>query len=155
MVKLEGQLQTPFSLAGRRVWVAGHNGMVGHALVRRLAREQCELLTSSRDQLDLRRQKDTESWLEANRPDVIVLAAAEVGGIIANDTQPAEFIYDNLAIELNVIEAARRIGVTKFLFLGLWAFIRDLLRSRLLKVSSCVGRWNLTNQWDQWRRFRE
>src|SRR5258708_10024630 len=107
-----------FPLAGRRVWVAGHGGMVGQALVRRLARESCELLTCSRQQFDLRRQADVEAWLGDYRPEVVFLAAAKVGGILANDTQPAEFIYDNLAIEINVIEASRRAAVQKLVLLG-------------------------------------
>jgi len=115
---LSGAGQPIFSLAGRRVFVAGHRGMVGSALVRRLAREECEIVTATRDELDLRRQRDVEDWLAAQRPSAVFLAAATVGGILANDTRPAEFIYDNLAIETNVIEGARRVGVDKLMFLG-------------------------------------
>ena len=115
---VSGRLQVPFRLADRRVWVAGHRGMVGQALLRRLSREQCEILTVDRQSLDLRRQRETEEWMAANRPDAVFLAAATVGGIHANDTRPAEFLYDNLLIEANVIDAARRIGVTKLLVLG-------------------------------------
>ncbi|WP_018181629.1 GDP-L-fucose synthase family protein [Kaistia granuli] len=107
-----------FALAGKRVWVAGHRGMVGSALVRRLRREPCEILTVSSSELDLRRQSATEAWIAAMQPDAIVLAAARVGGIAANASHPALFLYDNLAIATNVIEAARRAGVTKLLFLG-------------------------------------
>jgi len=107
-----------YSLAGKRVYVAGHRGMVGSALLRRLARENCEIVTAGRDQLDLRRQTDTERFFEGERPQVVFLAAATVGGILANRDRPADFIYDNLAIELNVIEAARRFGVEKLVFLG-------------------------------------
>lgn len=107
-----------FALRGKRVWVAGHGGMVGSALVRRLQAEDCEILTIGRDQLDLRRQADTEAWVEANRPEVVFLAAATVGGVHANNTRPAEFLYDNLAIATNVIEAARRAQVAKLMFLG-------------------------------------
>ena len=95
-----------FSLAGKRVYVAGHRGMVGSALVRRLGRAGCEILTVGHAALDLRRQKETEAWMEAARPDAVFLAAATVGGILANDTRPGEFLYDNLMIESNVIEAA-------------------------------------------------
>ena len=108
----------PFSLAGKRVWVAGHGGMVGSALVRRLADEKCEVLTVGRDAVDLRRQTETEDWIAENRPEAIFLAAAKVGGIVANDTYPAQFLYDNLAIETNVMEAAHRTGVKKLIFLG-------------------------------------
>src|SRR6187399_1937567 len=96
-----------FDLAGRRVWVAGHRGMVGSALVRRLQRESCETLTVDRKTIDLRRQEAVERWMTEARPDVVILAAATVGGILANDTHPADFLYDNLAIEANIIEAAR------------------------------------------------
>ncbi len=112
------KFECPFRLAGRRVWVAGHGGMVGQALVRRLQREGCEILTADRKVVDLRRQDETEAWIEANRPDAIFLAAAKVGGILANDTRPAEFLYDNLLIQANVIDAAWRSGVKKLIALG-------------------------------------
>lgn len=107
-----------FPLAGKRVWVAGHRGMAGSAIVRRLSRENCTVLTVGRDQVDLRRQAQVEEWLDANRPDAVFLAAATVGGIHANSTRPAEFIYDNLAIQTNIIHGAWRVGVQKLLFLG-------------------------------------
>ncbi len=111
------EFECPFRLANRRVWVAGHGGMVGQALLRRLQKENCILLTAERT-VDLRRQRETEDWLRDNRPDAIFLAAAKVGGILANDTRPAEFLYDNLLIQANVIEAAWRSGVKKLLALG-------------------------------------
>jgi len=107
-----------YPLAGKRVWVAGHTGLVGAALVRRLAREGCEILTVARAEVDLRRQVEVEAWIASAKPDAVFLAAAKVGGIGANTTFPAEFLYDNLAIAANVIEAARRGGVEKLLFLG-------------------------------------
>lgn len=107
-----------FSLAGKRVWVAGHRGMAGGAIVRRLASEGCALLTAGRDELDLRRQADVETWMAAKRPQVVFLAAAKVGGILANSTRPAEFLYENLAIETNVIHSAFEMGVEKLIFLG-------------------------------------
>jgi GDP-L-fucose synthase len=107
-----------FSLQGRRVFVAGHRGMVGSAIVRRLAGEGCEILTVSRSQIDLRRQQPVEDWMQAKRPDVVIVAAATVGGILANSSRPADFIYDNLAIEANLIHAAHNLGVAKLLFLG-------------------------------------
>lgn len=106
-----------FTLSGRKIFVAGHGGMVGSALVRRLKREQCEIVTAPRS-LDLREQADTRAWFEANRPEAVLLAAARVGGIMANSLRPAEFLYDNLAISANVIEAARQHGTIKLLFLG-------------------------------------
>ena len=95
-----------FPLAGRRVFVAGHRGMVGSALVRRLSRESCEILAAGRRQVDLRRQAETEAWLAQARPDAVFLAAATVGGILANDSRPAEFLYDNVAMAANVIEGS-------------------------------------------------
>lgn len=107
-----------FGFKGKRVWVAGHNGMVGSALVRRLEREDCEILTVSHRELDLTRQADTERWIEAERPDVILLAAAKVGGIAANATYPADFLYINMMIAMNVLKAAADFDVEKVLLLG-------------------------------------
>jgi GDP-L-fucose synthase len=107
-----------YPLAGKRVWVSGHAGLVGQALLRRLAREDCELVTIGRAELDQRRQADVDAWMQSVRPDAILLAAGTVGGIMANATRPAEFLYDNLMIASNVIEAARRAAVEKLLFLG-------------------------------------
>ena len=107
-----------YELSGKRIWVAGHTGMVGGACVRRLQAEDCSVLTAGRATVDLRRQSEVEDYLAEARPDAVVLAAAKVGGIHANATRPADFLYDNLAIETNVIEAARRVGVEKLLFLG-------------------------------------
>lgn len=100
------------------MWVAGHRGMVGSALVRRLSSEDCEILTVDRTVLDLRRQDETERWMKSNEPQVVFIAAAKVGGILANSTQPANFLYDNLAIAINIIHCARKMGVEKLLFLG-------------------------------------
>ena len=108
----------PFSLADTRVWVAGHRGMVGAALVRRLARENCEILTADRASVDLTRQAETERWIAEAKPDAIFLAAAKVGGILANDNFPADFLLDNLLIETNILKAAHETGVKKVLFLG-------------------------------------
>lgn len=107
-----------FDLSGRRVWVAGHRGLAGSAIVRRLAREDCEILTATRAELDLLRQSDVNAWMGAQRIDAVFLAAATVGGILANSTRPAEFLYENLVIETNVIHAAWQTGVKKLLFLG-------------------------------------
>jgi Nucleoside-diphosphate-sugar epimerases len=108
-----------FDLAGKRIWVAGHRGMVGSAVLRRLSEMgKSQILTAERDSVDLRRQADVEHWMLHNRPDVVVVAAARVGGIKANHDRPAEFLYDNLAIEMNVIKAAHQAGVSKLLFLG-------------------------------------
>src|SRR5258706_14034174 len=110
--------RVPYSLAGRRVFVAGHTGMVASALLRRLARENCTILTAASADADLRRQTEAESLFVRLRPQAVFLAAARVGGIVANDTSPASFLYDNLMIEANVIEAASPNSVEKLLNLG-------------------------------------
>lgn len=107
-----------YDLAGKRVWVTGHRGMVGGAIVRRLAGEPCEILTVERNELDLCRQDAVEAWMAANKPDAVIMAAAKVGGIHANATYPADFLHDNLVIETNIIDAAFTVGVEKLLFLG-------------------------------------
>jgi GDP-L-fucose synthase len=133
-------------LAGRRVFVAGHRGMVGSALLRRLARAECTILTVER-RLDLRRQDVTEAWFSANRPAVVFVAAARVGGILANDTRPAEFLYDNLMIAGNVIEAARRSGVEKLLFLGSSCIYPRLAPQPMTEDALLSGPLEPTNQW--------
>ncbi len=109
---------TPFTLRNRRVWVAGHRGLAGGAVVRRLIEEGADILVAGRAQLDLRRQAEVEQWMAAHRPEVIVLAAATVGGIGDNAARPADYLFDNLAIQNNVIHGAYRQGVEKLLFLG-------------------------------------
>lgn len=135
------------TLAGKRVWVAGHRGLAGSAIVRRLGREQCEILTLSRDIVDLRRQDAVEQWLLANRPDVVVLAAATVGGILANSTRPAEFLYDNLVIETNVIHGAYRAGVSKLLFLGSSCIYPREAALPISETSLLTGPLEPTNEW--------
>jgi GDP-L-fucose synthase len=135
-----------FPLAGRRVFVAGHRGMVGSALVRRLARTGCTVLTAERS-VDLRRQDATEAWLGAERPEAVFVAAATVGGILANDTRPADFLYDNLMIAGNVIEAARRSGVRKLLFLGSSCIYPRLAPQPMTEDALLSGPLEPTNQW--------
>ena len=113
----DGWLDQSYSLTGKRIWVAGYRGMVGSATVRRLEREGCEIIKPKK-RIDLRAQGDTRAWVKESRADVIVLAAAKVGGIEANRTQPADFLYDNLMIETNIIHAAHAAKVEKLLFLG-------------------------------------
>ncbi|MGE3231466.1 MAG: GDP-L-fucose synthase family protein [Hyphomicrobium sp.] len=141
------RIDPPFALAGRRVFVAGHGGMVGSALMRRLGRESCEILTGRRAEADLRRQAETEAMLAAKRPDVVIVAAATVGGILANSTRPAEFIYDNLAIVTNLIEAARRIGVTKLLFLGSSCIYPRDAAQPMGEAALLTGPLEPTNEW--------
>lgn len=107
-----------FDLSGKRIYVAGHRGMVGAALCRRLGSEPCEVLTADRAALDLEDRATTEAWVRRARPDVVVVAAAKVGGIAANSAHPVEFLVSNLRIELNLIGAAHAAGVRKLLFLG-------------------------------------
>lgn len=107
-----------FSLRGKRVLVAGHTGMAGSSIVRRLRSEDCEVIGISYPELDMIRQKETEEYLASVKPDAVFVAAAKVGGIMANSTRPAEFLYENLAIETNIIHAAKTVGVKKLLFLG-------------------------------------
>src|SRR5579859_8023236 len=106
-------VEHPFPLAGTRIFVAGHTGMVGSAIVRRLARENCEVLMARRTELDLTDQAQTRAWIAENRPDAIFLAAAKVGGILANASLPADFLYNNMLIEANLIEAAYRNATPK------------------------------------------
>jgi GDP-L-fucose synthase len=136
-----------FDLKGKRVWVAGHRGMVGSALLRRLRKEDCELLTVDRGTLDLRRQTDVDQWIADKKPDVIFLAAAKVGGIQANDSYPAEFLYDNLVIETNVIEAARRNGIAKLLFLGSSCVYPKFAPQPISEEALLTGALEPTNQW--------
>jgi GDP-L-fucose synthase len=136
-----------FPLAGKRIWVAGHRGMVGSALARRLGREGCEILTVDRATLDLRRQAETEAWIAEARPDAVILAAARVGGIAANDAHPGEFLHDNLAIQTNVIEGARRTGVAKLLFLGSSCIYPRLAPQPIPEEALLTGPLEPTNEW--------
>ncbi|WP_281352669.1 GDP-L-fucose synthase [Skermanella pratensis] len=136
-----------FPLAGKKVWVAGHRGMVGSAIVRRLAAEDCAILTVSRDAVDLRRQAEVEDWVGSRRPDAIFLAAATVGGIHANSTRPADFIHDNLLIEANVIHAAHLAGVSKLLFLGSSCIYPKLAPQPMTEDALLTGPLEETNQW--------
>lgn len=141
-----GQERVPFSLKGLRVWVAGHTGMVGSALVRRLSDEDCELVTVRRAEVDLRRQAEVEAWMDRVRPDVVFVAAATVGGILANATRPGEFLYDNLAIALNVIETARRTGVRKLLYLGSSCMYPRLAPQPIAEEALLTGPFEPTNE---------
>ena len=136
-----------FELEGRRVWVAGHRGMVGGALLARLADERCEILTVDRGDLDLRRQAAVEDWIGAARPHAVFVAAATVGGILANDSRLAEFLYDNLVIETNIIEAARRVGVAKLVLLGSTCIYPRLAAQPMREESLLTGPLEPTNQW--------
>jgi GDP-L-fucose synthase len=136
-----------FPLKNKRVWVAGHRGMVGSALVRRLEREQCTILTVDRITLDLRRQNDVEAWFAKHRPDAVFVAAALVGGIHANASLPAEFLYDNLAIASNIIHGAAESGVSKLMFLGAACLYPRLAPQPMSEDSLWQGPPEPTNEW--------
>ena len=136
-----------YTLAGKRVWVAGHRGMVGAALVRRLAEEGCEVLVAERRDADLSRQAEVEEWMAARKPQAVFVAAAKVGGILANDTRPAEFLYDNLMIEANVIDAAYRTGVEKLLCLGSSCIYPKLAPQPIVEDALLSGPLEPTNEW--------
>lgn len=136
-----------FDLAGRKIWVAGHRGMVGSAIVRRLAMHDCEILTVPRDRLDLRDQAGVLAWMRDTRPDAVFLAAAKVGGILANNTRPVDFLLDNLLIETAVITGAHATGVDKLLFLGSSCIYPRLAPQPLVEDALLTGPLEPTNEW--------
>ncbi|HWK14967.1 MAG TPA: GDP-L-fucose synthase [Rhizobiaceae bacterium] len=140
-------MDSRFAIKGKRVFVAGHRGMVGAAIVRRLAAEDCEVLTVARSEVDLRDQAGVRGWLADRKPDAVILAAAKVGGILANDTYPADFLYDNLAIEANVIEGSFRIGVEKLLFLGSSCIYPKFAKQPITEDELLTGPLEPTNEW--------
>ncbi|MGQ0684345.1 GDP-L-fucose synthase [Bradyrhizobium sp.] len=136
----------PFELKGKSVYVAGHRGMVGSALVRRLAREDVELVTATSGELDLRDQAAVFDWFAAKKPQAVFLAAAKVGGIVANNTLRAEFLYDNLAIAANVIQAAHLSKAEKLMFLGSSCIYPKLAPQPLREDSVLTGPLEPTNE---------
>jgi len=136
-----------YTLRNKRVWVAGHRGLVGSAIVRRLQGEGCEIVTAPRDSVDLRRPEQLERWMRDVRPQAVFLAAARVGGIYANDTRPAEFIYDNLMIQSNVVEASRRAEVEKLLLMGSSCIYPRLAPQPIPESALLTGPLEPTNQW--------
>lgn len=136
-----------FDLAGKRVFVAGHRGMVGGAVVRALEARGFAPLVATRAEADLERQEATETWFAANRPDVVILAAAHVGGIHANNSFPRDFLYKNLMIAGNVIEAAHRNGVAKLIFLGSSCIYPKFARQPITEEELLTGSLEPTNEW--------
>ena len=136
-----------YNLRNARVFVAGHRGMVGSAICRRLEQENCEVLTAGRDTMDLRDQAAVRAWFNRERPDTVVLAAAKVGGIMANATYPVDFLYDNLALETNVIEAAFRNGVGRLLFLGSSCIYPVHAPQPMAEDALLTGPLEKTNEW--------
>jgi GDP-L-fucose synthase len=136
-----------FDLAGKRIFVAGHAGMAGSAIVRRLRQEACEVLAAPRRELDLTRQEPTERYFSSVRPDVVVMAAARVGGILANDRYPVEFLAENLAMALNCIRASYLAGVKKLLFLGSTCVYPKFAKQPMSEDQLLAGELEPTNQW--------
>lgn len=136
-----------YDLKGKKVWVAGHRGMVGSAIVRRLASEDCEILTADRSELDLKDQTAVRAWVGLQKPDAVFVAAAKVGGILANNSYPADFLYDNLIIEANVIEASFRAGVEKLCFLGSSCIYPKFAPQPIVESALLTGELEPTNEW--------
>ena len=137
-----------YSLEGKRVWVAGHRGMVGSALVRRLERENpADIIKVTRQEVDLIDQAATTAWIEKTRPDSVFIPAAKVGGILANDTYPADFLYDNLMIAANIIHACHKAGVEKLLFLGSSCIYPKFADQPITEDSLLTGPLEATNEW--------
>jgi len=136
-----------YPLLGKRVFVAGHRGMAGSAIVRRLEAEGCEILTAPKSELDLLDQHATRAWFERNQPDAVFVAAAKVGGILANDNFPADFLYENLMIEANVIDAAYRNSVEKLLFLGSSCIYPKMAEQPMTEELLLTGALEPTNEW--------
>jgi GDP-L-fucose synthase len=137
-----------YSLTGKRIWVAGHRGMVGAAVVRALeARGDATIIKAGRDVVDLKDQAAVRSWMKREKPDAVILAAAKVGGILANATYPADYLYDNLMIEANVIEAAHREDVGKLLFLGSTCIYPKFAAQPINEDALLTGELEPTNEW--------
>lgn len=136
-----------YDLEGKRVWIAGDGGMVGAALMRRLSVEPCELVTVPREEVDLRRPEQLRRWMGRARPDVVFVAAARVGGILANQSRPAEFIYDNLMIEANIVAASHEFEVEKLLMLGSSCIYPKIAPQPIVEESLLTGPLEPTNQW--------
>ena len=136
-----------FDLTGKKIFVAGHKGMVGSAIVRRLADVDCEIVTATRETVDLGRQSEVEGWFGSQQPDAVFLAAAKVGGILANDTYPADFLYENLMIETNVINAAFQAKTPKLLFLGSSCIYPKHAPQPIAEDALLTGPLEPTNEW--------
>jgi GDP-L-fucose synthase len=146
-VKYRAMAAKIFDLTGKQVYVAGHRGMVGSAIVRRLRAYGNDVITAGREEVDLERQDRTEQFLTAKKPDVVVVAAAKVGGIHANDTYPAEFIASNLVLALNTIHGSYKAGVKKLLFLGSSCVYPKFARQPIREEDLLTGPLEPTNEW--------
>jgi len=137
----------PFSIKGKKIFVAGHSGLLGSSICRALKDEDVEILTISHSELDLTRQSNVEEWMKINRPDVVIIAAAKVGGIKANYEAPAEFIYQNITIEANLIHSAHVVGVQKLIMLGSSCSYPKMAPQPINESSLMSGKPEPTNQW--------
>jgi GDP-L-fucose synthase len=140
-------MQQDTALIGRKIFVAGHKGMVGSAIVRRLSSEQCDVIVADRSKLDLMDQRGVRHYLSIERPDIVVIAAAKVGGILANSQYPVEFLYNNIMIAANVIEAAHRSDVNRLLFLGSSCIYPKFADQPIVEESLLTGPLEATNEW--------
>ncbi len=136
-----------FELRNKRIWVAGHRGMVGSAIVRRLQNEECDILTATRAELDLTEQSAVRQWVALQKPDAIIVAAAKVGGILANSEFPADFLYENLVMETNIIDAAHRADVNRLLFLGSSCIYPKFADQPIVEEALLTGPLEPTNEW--------
>jgi GDP-L-fucose synthase len=137
----------PYNLKGKRIWVAGHNGMVGSAILRRLEKEECEIITVERSVIDLTKQAAVHDWVNSEKPDSIILAAAKVGGILANSTYPVDFLYQNLMIQTNIMHAAHVAEVQRLLFLGSSCIYPKLAPQPIEEHSLLTSALEETNEW--------
>jgi len=136
-----------YQIEGKRIWVAGHNGMVGRAVARALEERDCTILTVGRDELDLTRQLEVEAWISKVKPDAIIICAAKVGGIVANSAYPADFLYNNIMIEANIIHGAYNQNVEKLLFLGSSCIYPKFADQPLREDALLTGSLEPTNEW--------
>jgi len=141
------QSNSPYSLKDKKVWVAGHNGMVGSALVRRLVHEDCEVITVERHVVDLMNEVNVQKWMTDVRPDMVFVAAARVGGILANNSYPASFLHENLVIQNNIIHSAHLADVQKLLFLGSSCIYPRLAPQPIEEEALLTGPLEPTNEW--------
>ena len=136
-----------YKLTNKKVWIAGHNGMVGSAVLRRLSHEDCEIITIPKNKLDLRNGESVLRWMKKNKPEIVIVAAAKVGGIHANSHYPADFLYDNLMIEANIIHNAWVSGVNKLLFLGSSCIYPRNTSQPIIEKRLLTGELEPTNEW--------
>jgi len=136
-----------YQIDGKRIWVAGHNGMVGRAVVRALKQRDCEILTADRQTVDLLRQNQVEDWMAESKPDAVIVCAAKVGGIHANSLYPADFIYNNLMIEANIIQASFQQKTEKLIFLGSSCIYPKFADQPITEDALLSGSLEPSNEW--------